>query len=487
MQISVAASKIRPSEAELLFEQTRQLWSNVSRFPPYDIELRHDQCEPSDGTDGSHRLADTKSCNRTTPDLVIELEPSKDGYDGSFTWQTFPSKIKISHTPGSSSDDPLALASSMASCVQSIFNEEQASVASSFAARPASAGNAEAFLNTFHPDVSSSIIRRQTRAFRYAPTYHLTFSLFTPGPAPSSWAIESALNTHLKPWLSALEATSNFSITTQVQLFSSFSESIQPIAHGSGNGTYLRYDDLSAFVNAAEWPVSPSIGSGPTMNFVLYIPAVTQAPLTLEGTSETSWLIPQWGGISILNPPLETNPETGRLTNPTHLSQDMLAGPFETFTSQLLSLLGVPSLLLGGKPLPLHVRLQSHKRLSTISVYFRASSTLGSLARLSQSLGSIPIPKKVAKLVDDTMEHLEMSCQNLKMSKWDGALSHAREAYANSEKAFFEKSMVGQVYFPDEHKVAVYLPLLGPIGVPLVVALVREVKQLIKALRASKK
>ena len=62
---------------------------------------------------------------------------------------------------------------------------------------------------------------------------------------------------------------------------------------------------------------------------------------------------------------------------------------------------------------------------------------------------------------------------------------HAREAYADSEKAFFEKSMVGQVYFPDEHKVAVYLPLLGPIGVPLVVGLVRELKQMFNVLKSS--
>ncbi len=34
-----------------------------------------------------------------------------------------------------------------------------------------------------------------------------------------------------------------------------------------------------------------------------------------------------------------------------------------------------------------------------------------------------------------------------------------------------------RVYYPDEHKIAVYLPLLGPVGVPLVVALVKEVKR----------
>ncbi len=36
--------------------------------------------------------------------------------------------------------------------------------------------------------------------------------------------------------------------------------------------------------------------------------------------------------------------------------------------------------------------------------------------------------------------------------------------------------MVGQLYFPDEHKVAVYLPLLGPVSVPLIMGLLNEIK-----------
>jgi GPI-anchor transamidase subunit S len=66
-------------------------------------------------------------------------------------------------------------------------------------------------------------------------------------------------------------------------------------------------------------------------------------------------------------------------------------------------------------------------------------------------------------------------------------LQHARKAWEDSEKAFFEKSMVGQVYFPDEHKVAVYLPLLGPVGVPLLVGLAREVKRWVGGLRDSRR
>lgn len=71
------------------------------------------------------------------------------------------------------------------------------------------------------------------------------------------------------------------------------------------------------------------------------------------------------------------------------------------------------------------------------------------------------------------MSHLELACRGL---GGEEGLENARIAEEAAEKAFFEKSMVGQVYFPDEHKIAVYLPLLGPVAVPLVMGVVKEVK-----------
>ena len=102
---------------------------------------------------------------------------------------------------------------------------------------------------------------------------------------------------------------------------------------------------------------------------------------------------------------------------------------------------------------------------------------MGSLARLTVALPSIAIPENVAVAVDTTLSHLHDTCLSLTEGKFNNALEHARIAEAEAEKGFFDKSMVGQVYFPDEHKVAVYLPLLGPIGVPLVMSAIKEIKR----------
>jgi len=157
------------------------------------------------------------------------------------------------------------------------------------------------------------------------------------------------------------------------------------------------------------------------------------------------------------------------------LSKESIKPALLTFSHQLLSLLGAPD-----SPSSIPLQLNSLTRFQAASLLLSASSTMGSLARLTVELPSIPIPENVALGVDSILRHLRETCSSLREGRFVEALDHARIAETESERAFFEKSMVGQVYFPDEHKVAVYLPLLGPVGVPLIFSLIKELKRLRK-------
>ncbi|KAI5274900.1 hypothetical protein E4T47_02142 [Aureobasidium subglaciale] len=320
-------------------------------------------------------------------------------------------------------------------------------------------------------DIDSSLIvegyrKRSNRAFKYASTYHLTFSLFTGAAAPSAWDIKAALDDYLGPFLASFSSVSKFSVDTQVQLYASLSSSLHGPQYDetSEQWTLLR-SDLSAFINAAEWPLSPSIGVGPTINFVAYVPSPKQAPMLIEESGGTSWLIPQWGGVQILNP------SAGQENN-TVLTKHDLEPVVRIFAEQLESLIGLPQ-----SPPSLPLRLSSLTRERAASLILSASSTLGALSRLTLKLTSIAIPHNVADSVQKTIHHLETACSHIHDGHYDSALDHARIAEAHAEQAFFEPSMVGQVYFPDEHKVAVYVPLLGPMAVPLVMAALKEIKK----------
>ena len=387
-----------------------------------------------------------------------------------------------SQVPSTSSSSS-TLASFIASELQDIFAEEQAIIAHilTSAQLGGSAGGQPSPSSTsrdlksrtnrsLHPELATRLANHMTRSLKYAPTYHITISLFSPGANPGSWEIEEAVSEYLNPLLDAASQISNFSVDTQVQLHATFSPSVQPPEYDSERKMWtLREEDLSAFINAAEWPLSPSVGVGPTLNFIIYVPDRATTPLVVKGSQASSWLVPQWGGVFILNDETLNGTEPRTILTKGHMQSALL-----TFSHQLLSFLGAPQ-----TPPSLPLQLQTLTRIQAASLLLSASSTMGSLARLTKALPTIAIPETVSAAVDMTLHHLRATCSALREGKFDKALEGARIAEAEAEKGFFEKSMVGQVYFPDEHKVAVYLPLLGPIGVPLIMSAVKEIKRLI--------
>lgn len=212
--------------------------------------------------------------------LVIRVIP---GPDQRADLQAYSPILDIYYTPNqvpSSSSSSSALATYIANMLRGLFAEEQAMISyllSTSSAPPERSPKALA------PEVAEALAKWTTRSMKYSRNYHLTFSLFTPTGTPSSWDIKAALDEHMKPLLDSFSSISNFTIDTQVQLY----------ATPGVSGSVLKKEDLSGFINAAEWPLSPSIGGAPTVNFILYV-----GDMEVEGGGK-SWLIPQWGGVVI--------------------------------------------------------------------------------------------------------------------------------------------------------------------------------------------
>jgi phosphatidylinositol glycan class S len=488
------------NEAQNLVRTTQHALDDLNVFSAHHLRLKLAQDYSSKNqTTGTVENAEEITSPRGLRDmadttLTVKMTSRDSGSTPSAVLRQYSPVLEVFYTPNqlpstSSSSSPLA--SFIANQLQSMFAEEQAMIAYILAdtnvvggalssvpsmiagqapqsSTPAQTNNRESrssLISSLSPELAANLARRTTRSVKYAPTYHLTISLFTPGANPSSWDIEAAVAEYVSPLLESLSPISNFTIDTQVQLYASFSPSVQDPEYDNITSTWtLRKEDLSGFINAAEWPLSPSIGGAPTLNFILYVPTPSQTPLIVKDSGASSWLIPQWGGVFIMNPA-----SSSANTTLSSLSKDNLESALLTFSHQLLSLLGVPQ-----SPASLPLRLLTLSRVRAASLLLSASSTLGSLARLTEALPSISIPETVANSVDRTLVHLGQSCANLRDGKFHSALENARIAEAEAERGFFEKSMVGQVYFPDEHKVAVYLPLLGPVGVPLFMSALKE-------------
>lgn len=300
--------------------------------------------------------------------------------------------------------------------------------------------------------------RYKSKSMDYSPKYHVTFSLFNGGNRPVSWEITQAIETYFNPLKEAFSRISEITVDSQVQHFSRIGCQIEQQENGEW---LLPRDGLSTFVNSAEWSLT-SIYSYPTLNFILYIPSESQTPMVIEGSSTNSFSIPQWGGVVIMNQE-EQKPQ---------LNVVDLKPAFEVFLSQFMNLMGAPH-----SPKSPTIRLDMLARLSTVRTLVEASSTMGSLQRLSKSLDNIAIPKPVMIGVDETLNSIKESLLSLSGGDWTTALRQAGDAMLNSHSAFFDKMMVQQAYFPDEHKVAIYLPLCGPMFVVVLTGLIRVMKE----------
>lgn len=470
--MALVAPNLQRVEAQNLQQSAQHALDDLNDFSAHHLRLSLPQgVNQADDTENSHIVEEgdqaqaaylgTSASDET---IIVRLIQSKSIGSPTALLQSHTNTLDTVYSPNmlpNSASSPSIVSSYIASELQNIFAEEQALLAPLHGA----------YSKHLSTEVADMLARRTTRSVKYAPSYHLTFSLFTPESSPSGWDIEAGLRDIFGPLLKALSPISNFTMDTQVQPYARLPPSVQPVYDETQKAWTLFQRDLGGFINTAEWPLSPAIGIGPTINFLLYVPSPATTPLLIHGASDNSWLVPQWGGVALHNPS-----PSSKAAHPAYLEAEALKPALMIFSSQLMSLLGVPSE--PSRSLPM--RLSTLTRVRAASLFFSASSTMGSLARLVSTLTSISIPDSVAENVAATLQHLDAACSNFKEGAFSLALENAKAAEAHAEKAFFEKSMVGQVYFPDEHKVAVYLPLLGPVAVPLVVAALREFKSVLK-------
>ncbi|KAL7268351.1 GPI transamidase component [Rhizina undulata] len=490
-------------DPEHLLKTVQHALDDANDFSAHHIRLR---LSPNT-SEGSHGVSDNSA--KETIAAMLRLIPGPPGSTHSYSLSPSSRVIDLFYSPSynpSSSASSTSLSAFVASTLQDIFAEEQQMISyllsSSSTPTPSpspSSGNSNG--NNGASKVNTAeIARKMSRIVRYSPTYHLTFSLFTATGTPSSWEVREAIEEYLQPLLEALGGISTFTVDSQIQFYASLSSSVVPTwVPDSGSARdnqddkeqdaqsqektepgkwILKKEDLSSFINSAEWPLV-SITSYPTINFIIYIPSKEQTPLVIPDSATNAFLLPQWGGVMVLN--LNTTENGDR---PVHLTKEALKPSLDIFATQLLALLGTPT-----NPASLPIRLDSLTRQRSAELLVSASSTLGSLYRLTLALPSISIPSSVSASVASTISSLENSCRELKKGHFGGeggALEAGRNAAAEAERAFFEKSMVGQVYFPEEHKVAVYLPLMGPVGVPLVTTAAKEIKRFILQWKAGR-
>ncbi|AQZ12521.1 GPI17 (YDR434W) [Zygosaccharomyces parabailii] len=305
-------------------------------------------------------------------------------------------------------------------------------------------------------------------AVSYRPNIHLSISLLTGDGYPVAWEIDSTLREYFTPLRKFLSPLVNFTVDTGILYYNDLN------LHTLNDKSNVTWKDLSHAVDLSELLSMNYFSEAGSLNLAIVFPSEQTCSdgLNFIEDSWSSFLIPQWGMLAINKYPLKPR---------SLLKENYLTPIMYQFATDIFQLLGLKK---DSQDLSSpSISIDSFKRLKTLQNIHKAQETLWSLVKLTRSFQTMSIPKEVLSNVTEALnlrlQIVEILNDPLKGGDllWNNALILSNELVELSETAFFHGDMVQQNFFPQEHKLAVYLPLLGPTTVVTFLGFLRIIKE----------
>ncbi|XP_063002593.1 GPI transamidase component PIG-S [Elgaria multicarinata webbii] len=322
------------------------------------------------------------------------------------------------------------------------------------------------------------------RPFKSSLGYEITFSLLNPDPKSHSvhWDIEGAVRRYVKPLLDKLSPVAEFSVDSQILYYAALG--VTPRFDAPSSSYILSAHSLPHVINPVEARLGSSAASlYPVLNFLLYVPERFHSPLYIKGKDgatavpSNAFHSPRWGGIMVYN----VGPDGANETSlPRRVDVDTVQ-VMEVFLAQLRLLFGIspgplPDGALLGNPGSEGLADWELDRLlwaRTVENVATVSTTLTSLAQLLDKISNIVIKDDVASEVYRAVDSAQKAMLELEQGSLNSAFQASKAAVTSSERAFFDPSLLHLLYFPDDQKFAIYIPLFLPMAVPILLSLVK--------------
>ncbi|XP_065371680.1 GPI transamidase component PIG-S isoform X2 [Calliphora vicina] len=330
--------------------------------------------------------------------------------------------------------------------------------------------------------------------------YDVIVSVLNPRPdiMDAKWHVQMAVETYLKPYLDQVSHISNYTLKTQWKYQLAFEADLRQIRDNSPLSRHyaLSESSLPHIITAIEKNLGAGITDKTSINLVVYITPCDIAPVYIYNKQNqkanldhiNAFISPKWGGIIIANPSLETCKEYNEMphekvsffvqTNDImqimlYQLQKLLDISVEV-TTEGVKTVGVEQLA------PRLWEYEAYLRRSAITHITTTTNTLQSLIKLLDNISYIVINDDVGKAINSAYELALKAKEALSNNELLKASELAQKSFLASEQAFFDASLLAQLYFPDEQKYAIYIPLFLPIMVPVITSFSMMVKLLKK-------
>lgn len=314
---------------------------------------------------------------------------------------------------------------------------------------------------------------KESHRLRASLSYDIVFTVINSDPEHLKlrWDVKNDIKKYVQPLFDQISQVSEHQIKSQWLYLIDIGE--KPKKEGSN--WLLSYSQLPHIITPLEKKLGSGISKSPSVHMILYIASCRTAPLSFvseKGDRLSAMISPQWGAVQILNPTLN-NCENNTEIVPD--SRHIMA----VFTSQFQILLrardkfDIPNVKVNSVKGPLlrSWELDGLFRMRTIEQITTASLTLQSLSKLLGEISNIVINEDVASAINEAVINVNKARVSLKQGKLKEALQFSKIAFSASEKAFSDPSLLALLYFPDDQKYAVYIPLFLPIMIPVLMSL----------------
>jgi len=321
-----------------------------------------------------------------------------------------------------------------------------------------------------------------TNSLPLSPGYEIAFTLAVAEPTAKlipRWDIEETIDSILKPVLAKLHFLGPFKVSSQVLYYTDVGVVPHKVNDDGNETAYYYYSKakLPLIMNPLETRLNTYTSTDAGLNFIIYIPPAKHTPLFFKSKKaglNNAFHSPRWGGIQIHNL-IETTSGNGneRIETESYM---------KTFTLQLLTLNGLDAnenaryfarneRQLLTKPM--------RTRLMVLKVFEHLKTsilTLSSLSKLLDEIANIVIRDEIKELIETSVRNIDQALESIDGGDIESAMRFSKVAFESSEKAFYDWSLLALLYFPDDQKYAIYVPLFLPISLPVFLSFFNAVK-----------
>ncbi|KAG7303326.1 hypothetical protein JYU34_011815 [Plutella xylostella] len=339
------------------------------------------------------------------------------------------------------------------------------------------------------PVLRDSVAARAAQAprrTRFPPSarYHIVLSVVHPDPAGADVRFDAgdAVEDYIGTFVDELSELHNFTLKSQWIHLLDFNFQAKEVADTSDWGRHfaVREDRLHLLLTKLEERLATRVSPEPAINLVLYLQPCHTAPLRIYDQNDKpidsaiqAFMSPKWGGVVLAAPTVADCRGRGRAWAPP------VRAVMGAFLAQLRPLLGIVETepIEGAylEPLrsvvPRRWERRALLRTRALDQLTSAALTLESLAQLLGEISNIVINDKVGESISSAVEGIEIASELLRRGELRGAYDESLAAWREAEAAFTDPSLLALLYFPDDQKYAIYIPLFLPIMFPVILSI----------------